>query len=204
MPEEDSTSGCVAFKTCEGSIVTKATMLRAVFDKHGLAGKPMLETEGSWGDGNVTGSDAQAAWLARWYLLLAGLRSSLNMETAIWFTWGWPGGMPLNWGTIEDAAGNPTQAAAAYNQVEGWLVGGSIARPCAAASGGIWSCTVARPGGYSALIVWTVHGAATYLPTATYADYRDLTGAVTKIAKGASVPIGEKPIMLESGPIGGG
>ena len=55
-----------------GSIVTKATMLRQVFDQHGLAGKPMFDTEGSWGDGNVTDPDTQAAWLARWYLLQAG------------------------------------------------------------------------------------------------------------------------------------
>ena len=72
MPEEDSTSGCTKFTTCSGSIVTKTTLMRQTFDQHGLAGKPMFDTEGSWGDGTVTDPDTQAAWLARWYLLQGG------------------------------------------------------------------------------------------------------------------------------------
>jgi hypothetical protein len=82
MPDENSTSGCFEYTTCYGSIVTKATMMRQVFDLHGLAGKPMFNTEGSWGDGTITGPDTQAAWLARWYLLQAGLRSSDNLQMA--------------------------------------------------------------------------------------------------------------------------
>jgi hypothetical protein len=90
MPDENSTSGCSEYTTCYGSIVTKTTMMRQVFDLHGLAGKPMFDTEGSWGDGTVTDPDTQAAWLARWYLLQAGLRSSDNLQMAAWFTWGDP------------------------------------------------------------------------------------------------------------------
>ena len=54
--------------------------MRAVFDQYGLAGKPMFQTEGSWGKGNVTDPDTQTAWVARSMLLQAGLRSTLNLQ----------------------------------------------------------------------------------------------------------------------------
>ena len=79
MPEDDSTSGCTPFVNCYGSIVTKATQMRAVFDQNGLAGKPMFQTEGSWGNQTVTDPDTQIAWVTRYTLLQAGLRSTLSL-----------------------------------------------------------------------------------------------------------------------------
>ncbi|MGO9261650.1 MAG: hypothetical protein ACLQU1_35900 [Bryobacteraceae bacterium] len=196
MPEQDSTSGCTAFVECFGSVVTKATQMRAVFDQNGLAGKPMYQTEGSWGNGNITDPDTQVAWLARWNLLWAGMRSTVNLPMAAWFSWG----PSETWGTIETPAGQPTAAAAAYTQIYNWVVGATIGQPCASASNGTWSCTLTRPGGYGALAVWNTQGSISYTPAATYVEYRDLAGNTTAIAKGAAVTIGAEPILLESGP----
>jgi hypothetical protein len=195
MPEQDSTSGCIMFKACYGSIITKANMLRQVFDQHGLAGKPMLDTEGSWGEGNVTDPDTQAAWLARWYLLQSGLRSTNNLQMVIWFAWD---DTSFNWGSIEDASGEPTQAGIAFNQVYDWLVGAAINQPCASSPDGTWTCTLTRPRGYSALAVWNTQGAKSYTPGPAYAEYRDLAGKIVKITKGSPITIGTKPILVET------
>lgn len=200
MPEEDATAGCVKFLGCAGSIVTKATLMRQVFDQHGLAGKPMFDTEGSWGEANVTDPDTQAAWLARWYLLQAGLRSTDNLQMVAWFTWGRP--KTFSWGMIEDTSFAPTQAGIAFNQVYRWLVGATLDQPCAATSDGTWTCTLTRPGGYGALAIWNTQGSKSYVPSSTYTEYRDLAGNIVKISKGAPITIGAKPILLETVPLG--
>jgi uncharacterized protein (TIGR03437 family) len=199
MPEEDSTSGCKAFVGCFGSVITRATQMRAVFDQNGLAGKPMFQTEGSWGDDTVTDADTQVAWVARFNLLQAGLRSTLNLQMNAWFTWG--DGGNFGWGTIESTSLAPTAAGVAYSQVYNWVAGANLDQPCASTSDGTWTCTLTRPGGYNALAVWNTQSSQSYVPAATYADYRDLAGNVTAIAKGAGVTIGAEPILLESTPL---
>jgi hypothetical protein len=82
------------------------TMMRQTFDQHGLAGKPMFETEGGRGNGTPMDAETQTAWLARRYLLQAGLRSTQNLQMAAWFTWGDPA--TFHGGTIETDAGAPT------------------------------------------------------------------------------------------------
>jgi hypothetical protein len=196
MPDEDSTPGCKEFTTCYGSIVTKATMMRQVFDQHGLAGKPMFDTEGSWGNDTVKDPDTQVAWLARWYLLQAGLRSTQNLQMVAWFTWGDP--KTFHWGTIETDAGAPTPAGIAFNQVYSWLVGAAINEPCASSADGTWTCTITRSRGYGALAIWNAQGAKSYTPRAMYVDYRDLAGNIVKITPGAPVMLGAKPILLET------
>jgi hypothetical protein len=197
MPEEDSTSGCKEFTTCYGSIVTKAAMMRQAFDQHGLAGKPMFDTEGSWGNGTLTDPDIQAAWLARWYFLQAGLRSTENLQMAAWFTWGDPA--TFHWGTIETTAGAPTQAGTAFNQVYAWLVGARMDAPCSADANAIWTCQLTRSRGYQALAIWKLSGTAEYTPANQFAQYRDLSGNTVALVRGRSIPIGVKPILLETG-----
>ena len=174
MPEDDGTPGCTPFVTCYGSIVTKATQMRAVFDQHGLAGKPMYQTEGSWGNNTVTDPSTQVAWITRYTLLQAGLRSSVNLQLAAWFTWAPPA---FGWGIIEDASGNPTAAGAAYREVYHWLVGATFAQPCSGGGDGTWTCSLTRPGGYVAKAVWNTKGPATFSPGPGYTQVRDLTGA---------------------------
>jgi N-acetylglucosamine-6-sulfatase len=195
MPEDDSTSGCTPFVSCFGSIVTKATQMRAVFDQNGLAGKPMFQTEGSWGNQTVTDSDTQIAWVTRYTLLQAGLRSTLNLQMAAWFSWG--GGTTFGWGDLETASLAPNPAGFAYDEVFHWLVGATIDTPCSGASNGTWICTLSRPGGYVAQAVWNTKGSLSYSPAARYTQYRDLTGKTVTIPLGSTVSIGAKPILIE-------
>ncbi len=194
MPEDDGTPGCTPFVTCYGSIVTKATQMRTVFDDYGLLGKPIYQTEGSWGNNTVTDPDTQTAWITRYTLLQAGLRSSVNLQLAAWFTWAPPA---FGWGTIEDSSGNPTPAGAAYREVYHWLVGATLAQPCSSGVDGTWTCSLTRPGGYVAKAVWNTKGPATYSPGTGYTQLRDVTGATTPIPPGGSVAIGAKPVLVE-------
>lgn len=194
MPEDDSTSGCQPFKNCYGSAVTRATQMRAVFDQNGLLGKPMFQTEGSWGDNTITDANTQIAWITRYTLLQAGLRSTLNLQMAAWFTWNTPA---FGWGDIQDASGNPTAAGAAYDVVYHWLVGATTSAPCSGDANGTWTCLITRPGGYVAKAVWNAKGATSWAPGAGYTQVRDLTGATTAIPAGSSITIGSKPVLVE-------
>jgi N-acetylglucosamine-6-sulfatase len=194
MPEDDSTSGCTPFVTCYGSIITKATQMRAVFDQNGLAGKPMFQTEGSWGNQTVTDPDTQIAWVTRYSLLQAGLRSTLNLQMAAWYTWG--GGTTFG-GDLETASLAPSPAGFAYDEVFHWLVGATIDAPCSGASNGTWTCALSRPGGYVAQAVWNTQGSLSYSPAVSFTQYRDLTGKTVTIPLGGSVIIGAKPILIE-------
>src|SRR5215472_6115546 len=109
-PEQDSTSGCNYGGRCFGSIITKVTGFRKVFDQNGLAGKPMIDSEGSWGKNtNLGDPDQQAAWLARWMILQASYYPQITQ--AVWFGWNMDGGSLS------------ATAATAFNQVFNWLVG---------------------------------------------------------------------------------
>ena len=187
MPESDAGSG---------SIITKVTAMRAVFDTCGLLGKPMFQTEGSWGDSNVTAPDTMVAWIARFELLQAGLRSSTNLQLASWFAWANPS---FGWGNIETRGGLPNAAGIAYERVYEWVVGASIASPCTMSVDSTWTCTMTRPGGYVGLAVWNAHGPATYTPGVGFTRYHDLAGGTASIPSGGSVPIGMQPVLIEKG-----
>jgi hypothetical protein len=191
MPEDDSIAGCNCFF---GSIITRATQMREVFDQNGLEGRPMFQTEGSWGNNTVTLSDTQVAWVARYNLLQAGLRSTLNLQLAGWFTWAMPA---FGWGDIADSSLNPTPAGTAYSQVYNWVVGAAIDTPCSGAEDGTWTCKLTRPGGYKAQAVWNTQGPVQFTPPAGYKQYRDLAGNTAPIAPGTQVNIGTRPILVE-------
>ncbi len=196
MPEDDVTSDCTEWVTCYGSIITKAEQMRAVFDQNGLAGKPMFQTEGSWGKNTVTKSDIQVAWLSRWLLLQAGLRAELNLQMAAWFTWA--PGTGFGWGTIETSSGTPSDAGIAYQHVFDWVSGATIAQRCSPDSNSTYTCTLTRAGGYTAKAVWNTKGTISYTPGAGYTQYRDLAGLTHSIAPGASIQIGAEPVLVES------
>ncbi len=199
MPEDDSGYG---------SLTGIATNMRAAFDASKLSGKPMFQTEGSWGNNNITDPDTQVAWLARYYLLQAGLFSSKNLQMAAWFAWDGP---PL-WGVIARPSNanppviTPTPAGLAYTQVFNWLVGSTFVQPCSGASDGTWTCTLTRADGSAELAVWNRNGCRLYVPDTSYNQYfcldgtSCLAGNPVPLAIGQQIIIGPKPILLVGTP----
>lgn len=212
-PEQDSTSGCEGVEApqrqrggfrfennnCFGSLQKKIEAYRSLFDHNGMKGKPIFDTEGSWGNDTITDPDVQASFLARWYLIQAGFYDSANLQYACWFAAGYTGHNA--WGVIEKPDRTPTPAGLAYTEVYKWLVGANVSK--CRNDGSIWTCGVARSGGDQALVVWDnsqtcasgTCSSRNYEPPSAYVHYRDLSGDTTAIA-GNNVPIGLKPILL--------
>lgn len=170
-------------------------------------GKPLFCTEGGWGRAKIEGftdPDLQAAFLARYYLL----QNSTNVTRVYWYQWDSPSA-----GSLWSPSGGPTKAATAYADVYNWITGATLANACSK-NGTVWTCAYTRPNGYQALAVWDANTAVTCytalapdcstftIPSGTtYIEYRDLFGAVTALNGSSTVPIGSKPILLETAPV---
>ena len=150
---------------------------------------PFIQTtEGGWGTNGLSDPDMQAAWIAHYEILQAGLSASNLLVFQDWFSWG-----KVPSGTIETSTGTPTQAGYAYNVVYTWLVG-QQPQPCANDDGNIWSCVVGNN-----LIVWDTsqtcgNGVCTtspYTPPAGYSQYVDITSTNSLIVD--TIDLGVKP-----------
>ena len=192
------------------NIINYLEQTKPILATAGLGGKPLFDTEASWGDTSVsnppfTDPDMQAGFLARMYLV----QWSENVSRFYWYQWN-----NKEFGTLWTPDPNdPSQpgtvlpAGIAYGQVYQWLVGTVMSQGCTN-SGSVWTCelTSTTPSGYQALVVWDAsescsNGSCTtsnYSFPALYRQYRDLAGNPTSLSGQTSVPIGAKPILLEN------
>lgn len=219
-PDQNSTSGqsgCASGASnsiCTGSVINKFNNLYLVYNSpgSGMAGKPIFDDEGSWGevvdletmvgtsdvDTAVTNPAVPVAWWVRYYLLQA----SLGVARVDWYQWGTTNSNdpPSDWGNILDTNGNVTAAGLAYEQVYNWLVGATPAGVCQA-DGDTWTCQYTRANGYQAIAVWNTSGAdGTFAVGSQYTEYLDASG-VTHAIVGGAVPIGLVPILVQTGAI---
>jgi hypothetical protein len=187
---------------CYGSISTMAKKMRAVFDAHGMAGKPMLQTEGGWGNGSVTNSDTQVTWIGQWLLLQAGLARPLNMLSTSWFAWaGYPYAPDFQWGRIQVDSQTPNAAGLAMGRLFTWLTTMGV-EPCATGLDGTVICPLDAGNGYHGEAVWTLQPSATFRPGAPFVQggaiaTRDLYGVVNA-TPGHSITITPQPLIVES------
>jgi hypothetical protein len=176
-------------------IIDLVQAIRDVMERNGQAGKPLWDTEAAFGKvQEYPDPDLQAAYVARMYLL----HWSLGVERFYWFTWS-----HYPTGTLYDMEANRlTKAGVAYKQMYDWLVGATQTEACRE-KGGIWTCAYTRPGGYQSLAVWDegldISKTKSYMAPQQFTRYRDLDGNANDIPKNHSVPISQKPILLESG-----
>ena len=173
---------------CLGTpFVAQVRRIRSAMDDNGMQGMPIYVTEGGWGkDTELPDPDDQAAYIARWYILLA----SEGIQRAYWYEWD-----NANWGTLWDKTAGIHPAGLAYKQVYDWLVGASLGE-CSSGADGTWTCPLTRPGGYRGEIVWNSR-ISSYRPAREYSQYRDLSGRITHVQ--GPIQIGNKPILLETG-----
>jgi polysaccharide biosynthesis protein PslG len=166
------------------------TAVKSAMSAHGQAGKPLWDTEGGWGENVTTPSVSnQAAFLARHYLL----QWSGGVSRFSWYAWD-----NASWGELWSSGSGINAAGTAYAQVYDWMVGASMEGPCAVVSGTVWSCTLARTGGYQALAVWNTAGPSSYTPASAYTKVRSLAGTTTTIAPGSATMIGIQPLLFEN------
>ena len=161
-----------------------------------LATKPVWNTEGGWTqNSNLPNADMQAGFVARMYLM----QWFKGVGRFYWFQYG-----NTDTGSFWTSAGLDP-AGIAYGQVYDWLVGATLSGPCTAA-GTVWSCPFTKPGGIKDMAVWDASKTCTgnncktsnYTPSSVYTKYANLAGDVVSFAPGATIQIGDEPILLEN------
>ncbi len=168
---------------------------RRVLAAHGIADKPLWDTEASWADFGMhplQGSDARAAFLAKYYLL----QWSAGVRRFVWYAFDGE----ETWGRLWDKKSGMHQDARAYAQTYAWMVGASMDFPCLPDRKGTWTCTLSRRRGYKAEAVWNSRSTQSFPVPVGYTEYRDLQGHVAPITQ-RTLTIGNLPILLETGPI---
>jgi hypothetical protein len=178
--------------TPEASIAGWIKTYRSYLTQYGAGGRPIWDTEYSWGlNSDLPNAGDQAAFLARSYLL----QWSSQVSRLYWYAYD-----NNSWGTLWLAnSGNPgklTKAAYAYQAVYSWIVGATLTGPCSEASNGTWNCAFTRPGGYQALAVWNPTRSVQFGAPRQLQNYRTLDGQ--RGAFSGALTIGPTPLLLES------
>lgn len=165
-------------------IVSQIHKIRAVMAKHGVSDLPLWDTEGGWGsDAQLPDEQAQASFLARWYLI----QFSYGVARAYWYQWDNP-----KWGTLWREATGETPAGRAYAQVYQWLEGATGATRCEAAKAPIWTCGISK-GKKRYLVAWSAGRPTPFEIHPRFSSYSDL--------EGAKHPSKKQPVVLSSSPV---
>ncbi|HEY7296362.1 MAG TPA: hypothetical protein VH684_00380 [Xanthobacteraceae bacterium] len=173
------------------SIAPYVGAYKSVLSRYGQGSKPMWDTEA--GFPITLDTDHQVAYVAQYHLL----QWPLGVARFYWY--GYDSG---DVGGLQSSANRLSSAGVAYREVGKWMSGAVMKAPCAQvnSSGVVWTCSLVRANGYSALAVWASGTAPqSYSAPSPYTQQRDLTGAVSKIPQNRAVSIGIKPILLETG-----
>jgi hypothetical protein len=174
------------------------TQVQALLKKYGLSSKPLWDTEGSWGNAGIQmgfNDTLKAAFVARDYLL----HWSNGILRLNWYGWDFS-----DYGTLYKAGQTQTYtpAAQAYQQTYNWMVGATMTGPCtyntSDAYNAVYTCTLTRPDGYQAQVVWNTQGSANYTVPSPFTQYRDLAGTTLPVPSARTVTIGQQPILLET------
>jgi hypothetical protein len=174
------------------NVAQSIDLYRTAMKNAGVLGKPLFNTEGSWGQtGSLPNDDAKIAYVARSHLI----QYSKGVERFWWYAWD-----NSLWGTLWKLASGITPAGVAYAEIQKWMIGAALSTACAVDGSGTWTCGFSRSNNYQALAIWNVNGSSTYTAASKYMQWRDLAGGRHTISPGSSVTIGTKPILLETGP----
>jgi hypothetical protein len=164
--------------------------VRGVMAAHGIANKPLWNTESGWAKPKLFPTEAEAAaYVSRSFILnwVAGVRRFY------WYAWD-----NHNWVTLEmtdKQTRQPTDAAASYARTEAWLQGESL-KSCASRVDGTWVCELARKRSKS-WVIWNPGGTVQFRipPSWQVRSVTDLSDAERKVT-GASIAVGISPLLL--------
>lgn len=172
------------------SMVAMVADYRSRADDVGLAGLPIWNTEIGYGraPAQLFSGDAAAALILRTYLVLPAVGVSRNY----WYMWDDREFIGLY--MVEPDRVTPTESAEAFVAAQRWLVGSALLG-CTDAGGGAWTCELVKDG-VVAQVKWNVGGeAAVTAPEGTTIMY-PFRGAPQAIEAGASVPVGDLPVLF--------
>jgi polysaccharide biosynthesis protein PslG len=174
------------------SVVSVISRYQKVASAHGQNSKPLWDTEADWaGDADdvLKGSGHRAAFMAKYYFL----QWSAGVSRFVWYAY--DGG---TWGGLWSQATGADPDVASYGIVQQWMTGASMTSGCAPDGSGTWSCTLSRPGGYQALVLWNSSKIVSYPVPEQYVEARDLMGNVHSLP-GGNLQVGDMPVLVETG-----
>ena len=169
------------------AIVGIVKRFRDLFAMHGLADKPVWDTEGGW-PATMEDPDAQAAFVARSYLI----KWAIGVDRFHWYAYEGGG---ANYGKLWDKSRGLLMPGRAYRTVNRWLVGATML--AIERRGRVWKLDLQLADGRKALAIWTTEGTSTYVASPDYVACEDLEGAQMPL-RGGKMTIGPKPILFTS------
>jgi hypothetical protein len=167
-----------------------------VMAKRGFAGRPLWDTESSWGPANhLPNEDDQVAFVARHYVL----QWSKGVQRDYWYAWN-----DESYGTMWDVTRRKMRPAGiAYGELVSWLAGAAMTAPCTAAPDSTWTCNFTLRGGAQAQVVWNSAASSSsiiqFRPAPKFVQSRSLDGGTAPIS-GGTIQIGNKPRLLMTTP----
>jgi len=184
--------------------------LRTVMANTGQTGKPIFDTENSWGEKSLTIDwNARVSFVGRMYLV----SMSQGVDRLYWYGLDFPinpaiGGSGEFWARdgnrdgcdiAGDGGGDVCPAGIAVQQIYQWTVGASFYQPCSSV-GTTWTCGLTRPNGYQALAVWNSSGIpGDFAVPDGYVQYRMLDGSLVTIdLNNPTIGITDQPVLLEN------
>lgn len=179
--------------TSPEGLTVELQKIRDVAKKNGVD-KPIWDTESSWGvDAKLSDPDAQAAFLARSYIL----HVSQGVHRFYWYAWdGSDGGFTSadkSWGTLWDAKNGVQPAGLAYRAVHTWLGEAKLPLYCNAANS-IWQCKLDE----NSLIVWNPSAKQDFPLSPQYTRYYDLSGQSHSVPENHVIAIGPSPVLVRT------
>lgn len=186
--------------------------VRRTMEKHGVAAKPLWNTETGWLIANRRGKiDPKGVGFPPQTRILDSNEASAYVARALILSWA-AGVKRVYWyawdnkamGLSEDSGKFLKPAAHAYGQTRQWLHDGKLDF-CRNNRRAIWTCQLTDSSGKRAWLVWSVEGETRWQPPAEWrsAELEYLDGRLTKIhgmEKGllvSSSPVLIRPAMLQ-------
>ena len=178
-----------------GSVVSG---VKTVMAKYGLSGKPLWDTENSWGEtkaGAITDPDLRAAFVARDLLL------SWNSGTSRTYWCCWDNDED---GTVWSPSTGISEAGVAWEHVHKWMYGATMSACSLNGSTdfyhAVYTCDLKRSGTrWVGRAVWWTDGTKAYTAPSQYTQYEILeNSSIIRIPSNHQVTIGREPILLEN------
>lgn len=179
------------------SMLTMVDEFRALAEAAGLGDKPMWNTEIGYGrtPTDIFSGDTAASLVLRTFLVLP----AYGLQRNYWYMWDDRQFVGLY--LVEADRATETPAAFALAEAERWLAGASISG-CADLGDGLWECRLQREG-VPITIVWKIGAVGSYtVPDGVTVQYL-FTGDQTAAEAGATVEIGQLPVLYAPAPVPG-
>lgn len=180
----------VGSNTPPEAMVALIDSVKAVMAKHGLASKPLWDTEAGWLGNTMLPPETGAAWLARAFIL----NWASGVSRFYWYAWENHRGTQIEMVGPDNATLTP--AGMAFATIQKWMTG-AVLTGCNVDGKGVWTCELER-GNRSSHILWSARGETeASIPAAWQASEVDSLNGSRNALQGTSIHAGAQPVLIQ-------